>query len=148
LAQKPKIKAAYIKPLTPQDTGGAPFVKAKLAAKATGLGLSLTKRIGRIRKFGNGNYADVAAVNAYIADGTESARIGVTRDPQQNPASPNREHFPPSSPSQAGPPLRTFPPNWTPKVQENTTRNHCQPAELSRWQLQQTQDDPAEQKNS
>lgn len=59
------MKAKTIKPLTTTDTGGAPYIKVTAAAKQTGLGLTLTKRIGT-RKFGNTDYVSVAAVNAYI----------------------------------------------------------------------------------
>ena len=65
------MKAKTIKPLNPTDTGGAPYIKAKMAAKQTGLGLTLTKRIGT-RKFGNTDYVSVAAINAFIAGEPEA----------------------------------------------------------------------------
>lgn len=72
MTQKTKIKATYIKPLTPAETGGAPYVRVTLAAEATGLGVSLIKRIGGTRRFGNADYISVHAVNAFIAGGTQS----------------------------------------------------------------------------
>jgi hypothetical protein len=71
-SHKTKIKAAYIKPLTLAETGGAPYVRVKLAAAATGLGLSAIKRIGATRRFGNADYISVHAVNAFISGCTQS----------------------------------------------------------------------------
>jgi hypothetical protein len=63
--RRTKIKPTFIRPLTSDETNGAPYIRVTLAAKATGLGLSVTKRLGT-RKFGNADYVLVKAVNAFI----------------------------------------------------------------------------------
>jgi hypothetical protein len=144
LTQKPKINAAYIKPLTPAETNGAPYIRVTFAAKVTGLGLSVTRRLGT-RRFGNADFVLVTAVNAFIAGETQPDEPKAISDPQPTPVNPNTQHFPPLVLITREIPLsQNFPPKAEPPSAEKKTPNHCQSAELSRRQLQQTQDDPAQ----
>lgn len=63
------MKSKYIKPIDPAKTGGAPFIRATLAAELTGLGITVIRRLGA-RRFGNAFYVEVSAVNGFIAGNT------------------------------------------------------------------------------
>lgn len=69
------MKAKLIKPLSAAETQNCPFIKVKVAARETGLGLTVTRRLGT-RRIGNSDYVEVAKVNAFIAGDSRPNETG------------------------------------------------------------------------
>jgi hypothetical protein len=129
LTKKTNVTAVYIKPLTSAETGGAPYIRAKVAAKATGLGLSTIRRIGT-RRFGNADYVRVRDINAFIVGEIPDEIAGAGE--RHVTVNPPDESVLPSSLTQAGnPPFSNFSQVVPPKDNKKNPKT-VQPAELSR----------------
>lgn len=72
--KKRRATARTIRPLTADDTRGAPLIAANDAARLTGLGDTLVRRIFPLRRIGKPDYVRVVQVNAYINLGTLPVR--------------------------------------------------------------------------